>query len=160
MVISLFDIHLLPVSVASAPNSTHPQVKVISSTGCTCFCTQFNPSTVKAIPWYLRPDAPVPWLCRRSICYMHCWAPLKVLMSIQIKARSRYFEPALFNEQQNAEYSPFHFHWMNLHSESFVWFYIDIYHKNNCCILIYRFMHVYSCRIHIDAINKDERRLL
>ena len=30
----------------------------------TCFserriCTQFNPSTVKVIPWYLRPDAPV-----------------------------------------------------------------------------------------------------
>ena len=24
-------------------------------------CTQFNPSTVKVIPWYLRPDAPVPW---------------------------------------------------------------------------------------------------
>ena len=31
----------------------------------TCFlrriCTQFNPSTVKFIHWYLRPDAPVPW---------------------------------------------------------------------------------------------------
>ena len=25
-------------------------------------CTQFNPFTVKVIPWYLRPDAPVPWL--------------------------------------------------------------------------------------------------
>ena len=24
-------------------------------------CTQFNPSTVKIIHWYLRPDAPVPW---------------------------------------------------------------------------------------------------
>ena len=24
-------------------------------------CTQFNPSTVKVIPRYLRPDAPVPW---------------------------------------------------------------------------------------------------
>ena len=24
-----------------------------------CICTQFNPSTVKVIPWYLRPDAPV-----------------------------------------------------------------------------------------------------
>ena len=23
--------------------------------------TQFNPSTVKVIPWYIRPDAPVPW---------------------------------------------------------------------------------------------------
>ena len=23
-------------------------------------CTEFNPSTVKAIPWYLRPDAPFP----------------------------------------------------------------------------------------------------
>ena len=23
-------------------------------------CIQFNPSTVKVIPWYLRPDAPVP----------------------------------------------------------------------------------------------------
>ena len=36
-VISLFDAHLLLVGVASAPNSTHPHVKVISSTGCTCF---------------------------------------------------------------------------------------------------------------------------
>ena len=25
-------------------------------------CTQFNPSTDKVISWYLRPDAPVPWL--------------------------------------------------------------------------------------------------
>ena len=25
-------------------------------------CTQFNPSTVKVLPWYLRPDAPVHWL--------------------------------------------------------------------------------------------------
>ena len=24
-----------------------------------CICTQFNPSTVKVIPWYLRADAPV-----------------------------------------------------------------------------------------------------
>ena len=24
-------------------------------------CTQFNPSTVKVILWYLRPDTPVPW---------------------------------------------------------------------------------------------------
>ena len=24
-------------------------------------CTEFNLSTVKGIPWYLRPDAPVPW---------------------------------------------------------------------------------------------------
>ena len=29
-------------------------------------CTQFNPSTVKVIPWYLRPDAPVPWLTAGS----------------------------------------------------------------------------------------------
>ena len=28
--------------------------------------TQFNPSTVKVIPWYLRPDAPVPWLMAGS----------------------------------------------------------------------------------------------
>ena len=38
-VIYLFDIHLLLVSVT--------------------FCTQFNLSTVKVIPWYLRLDAPV-----------------------------------------------------------------------------------------------------
>ena len=25
-------------------------------------CTQLNRSTFKVIPWYLRPDAPVPWL--------------------------------------------------------------------------------------------------
>ena len=29
-------------------------------------CTQFNPSTVKVILWYLRPDAPVPWLTAGS----------------------------------------------------------------------------------------------
>ena len=28
-------------------------------------CTQFNPSTVKAISWCLRPDAPVSWLAAR-----------------------------------------------------------------------------------------------
>ena len=29
---------------------------------CEChICTQFNPSTIKVIPWYLRPDSPVPW---------------------------------------------------------------------------------------------------
>ena len=40
-------------------------------------CTQFNPSTVNVIPWYLRPDAPVIYtgafliwqLGRGSICY-------------------------------------------------------------------------------------------
>ena len=26
----------------------------------------FNPSTVKVIPWYLRPDAPLPWLTAGS----------------------------------------------------------------------------------------------
>ena len=47
-------------------------------------CTQFNPSTVKVIPWYLRPDSPVIYTGafliwrpgRRSICYKistgHC----------------------------------------------------------------------------------------
>ena len=29
-------------------------------------CTQFNPSTVKVIPWYFQPDAPVPWLTSGS----------------------------------------------------------------------------------------------
>ena len=29
-------------------------------------CTQFNPSTVKVIPWYLWPDVPVPWLTAGS----------------------------------------------------------------------------------------------
>ena len=41
-------------------------------------CTQFSPSTVKVIPWYLRPDAPVIYtgafliwqLGRGSICYI------------------------------------------------------------------------------------------
>ena len=34
---------------------------------CECrICTQFNLSTVKVIPWYLRPDAPVPWLTAGS----------------------------------------------------------------------------------------------
>ena len=42
-------------------------------------CTQFSPSTVNVIPWYLRPDAPVIYtgasliwqLDRGSICYNH-----------------------------------------------------------------------------------------
>ena len=29
-------------------------------------CTEFNPSTVKVIPWYLRADAPVIWLTTGS----------------------------------------------------------------------------------------------
>ena len=33
-----------------------------SPASCGChICTQFNPSTVKIIPWYLWPDEPVPW---------------------------------------------------------------------------------------------------
>ena len=39
-------------------------------------CTQFNPSTVKVIPWYLRPDALVPWY--KLICIFK-W--LQVLLS-------------------------------------------------------------------------------
>ena len=31
-------------------------------------CTQFNPSTAKVIPWYLRPDAPV--ILHRCISYL------------------------------------------------------------------------------------------
>ena len=42
-------------------------------------CTQFKPSTVKVIPWYLRPDAPVPWLTAGS----------KVNMS-QVKGLDKY----------------------------------------------------------------------
>ena len=47
-------------------------------TSCVTIRTQFNPSTVKVAPWYLRPDASViytsafllltAWLGRRSIC--------------------------------------------------------------------------------------------
>ena len=33
-------------------------------------CTQLNPSRVKVIPWYLRPDAPDWRLGRMSICYI------------------------------------------------------------------------------------------
>ena len=35
-------------------------------------CTQFNPSTVKVIPWYLRPDAAVPWLTAAPLKLI-CW---------------------------------------------------------------------------------------
>ena len=52
------------------PNSDFQLTRTSCSTGLynglisTCFgerriCTQFNPSTVKVIPWYLRSDAPV-----------------------------------------------------------------------------------------------------
>ena len=41
-----------------------------SPASCEChICTEFNPSTVKAIPWYLRPDATMPWLTAGPICY-------------------------------------------------------------------------------------------
>ena len=33
-------------------------------------CTQFNPSTVKVMPWYLRSDAPIPWLTSGSTVNM------------------------------------------------------------------------------------------
>ena len=47
-------------------------------------CTQFNPSTVKVIPWYLRPDAPVPWLTAGSKVNMLHWSNryIKKTMSI------------------------------------------------------------------------------
>ena len=36
-------------------------------------CTQFNPFTVKVIPWYLRTDAPVPWSAAGSeVNMLHC----------------------------------------------------------------------------------------
>ena len=39
-------------------------------------CTQFNPSTVMVIPWYLRLDAPVPWLTAGSKVNMLQICPL------------------------------------------------------------------------------------
>ena len=52
-------------------------------------CTQFNPSTVKVIPWYLRQDVPVPWLTAGSkvnMLHMH-WKQrgLKVSLLLAIK---------------------------------------------------------------------------
>ena len=50
------------------PNSKPPRTScgtgLYNYLNSTCFsehriCTQFNPSTVKVIPWYLRPDAPI-----------------------------------------------------------------------------------------------------
>ena len=41
-----------------------PGYIIVWSTPASCerrICTQFNPSTVKVRPWYLRPDIPVPW---------------------------------------------------------------------------------------------------
>ena len=53
-------------------------------------CTEFNPSTAKVIPWYLRPDAPVIYtgpsliwrLGRGSICYTYNLHPNKSLLSL------------------------------------------------------------------------------
>ena len=37
-------------------------------------CTQFKLSPVKVIPWYLRPDAPVPWSTAGSeVNMLHCF---------------------------------------------------------------------------------------
>ena len=41
-------------------------------------CTQFSPSTVKVIPWYLRPDAPVPWsTAGLEVNILHLWISRK-----------------------------------------------------------------------------------
>ena len=56
-------------------------------------CTQFNPSTVKVIPWYLRPDAPVPWSTAGSevnllqgqlYSHSHCLESLTLSLSLTI----------------------------------------------------------------------------
>ena len=53
-------------------------------------CNQFNPSTVKVIPWYLRPDAPVPWLTAGS--------KVNMLQVSKVSNRSRGWpEGSLFN---------------------------------------------------------------
>ena len=60
----------LPRTATRTPNNWLQLTETVCGTGLynclssTCFlwrcnCTEFNPSTVKVIPWYLRPDAPV-----------------------------------------------------------------------------------------------------
>ena len=89
----------------------------------TAFCgrhigTQFNPSTVKVIPWYLRPDALVPWLTAesevnmlqlelyRSLCLhkrgsWQFWSSYlcnQWLMTADVLERSRNLRPPQFND--------------------------------------------------------------
>ena len=64
-------------------------------------CTQFNPSTVKVIPWYLRPDAPVPWLTARSKVNVSqfpsfCWISVCSYVIISVTSCWDYYFFALF----------------------------------------------------------------
>ena len=78
----------LPRTATRTPTNWHQLIQTVCGTGLynclpsTCFlwrrnCTEFNPSTVKVIPWYLRQDAPVIYtgaspnrqLSRGPICY-------------------------------------------------------------------------------------------
>ena len=56
----------------------------------TCFqcgrnCTKFNPSTVKVIPWYLRPDAPVIYT-GASLNWQLGWGPLCYIYDMRWKS--------------------------------------------------------------------------
>ena len=64
----------------------------------TCFserriCTQFNPSTVKVIPWYLRPDAPVFYTGSFLIWQLGRVGGQYVTILVQVKMK---FSPADF----------------------------------------------------------------
>ena len=79
----------LPRTATRIPTNWFQLIQTVCGTGLyncltsTCFlwrssCTEFNPSTVKVLPWYLRPDAPfiytsasLNWqLGRGPICYI------------------------------------------------------------------------------------------
>ena len=51
-------------------------------------CTQFYPPTVKVMPWYLRPDAPVPWLTAWSMVNM-----LQMFVLFCERTYQSYFSP-------------------------------------------------------------------
>ena len=59
-------------------------------------CTQFNPSTVKAIPWYHRPDAPVSWSTAESeVSMLQYFNKLNILPETWQLKRVRSFKSIL-----------------------------------------------------------------
>ena len=82
-------------------------------------CTEFNPSTVKAIPWYLRPDAPVIYTGvfliwqpgRGLICYIYFYVSVSMYLrtfsqNSKRRVSGRYLHPQkLFSFNERLRYN-------------------------------------------------------
>ena len=100
-------------------------------------CTQFNPSTVKVIPWYLRPGAPFPWSTAGSEVNMLQWFR-QLLCPVQQK-RWYYL---------NYSYT---ISWLVYYTKYFYAISITLniircqgFNRGECRIIIYHYYHVHS----------------